>query len=99
MLGALLVWVAYHLPAIAEKDASDQHIDEILRAFFEKWEAEDRGVGRFQSMMVDIGHLFDGIDSMELKSRFKDRMKVITKTPKQEDHPEHVYGAKSKTEV
>ena len=80
MLGALLVWVAHHLPAIAEKDASDQHIDEILRAFFEKWEAEDRGVGRFQSI---IGR----------------HWALIGKSPKQEDHPKHVCGAKSKTEV
>ena len=107
VLGALLVLIAYHLSprwdkaTVAQREVSDEHMDGILRSFFDKWQTGEQDVGRFQSMMADIGRLFDDVDSVELLFRFQDQLEVImiTKSPKQEDHPKHVCGAKKKTEV
>ena len=63
---------------IIEEDVSDEHIDDILLGFFEQWEAKNPDIGKFESVMTDIGRLFSGIDSVNLLFRFRERLQRLT---------------------
>ena len=79
----------------AEKDISDEHIDEILWEFLKKWEPEDHIIEQFKSTMMDILRLFAGIDSRklgELMFRIRIRLASITRLLREQKHPKHVHN-------
>lgn len=82
----LLGLIAHHflyqelMAHFIEEDTSDEHMDQILHEFLRLWKSNDHDIGRFESIMTDIGRQFHEVNSVELLERYRDRLGIIIKS-------------------
>ena len=90
--------------SIAEKDISDDDIDEILWEFIGQCDPLDHihTIPRFKSTMTRILQLFASVDARKvggLMFRIRNRMESISNALREEEHLKHVHSTKMATKV